>query len=63
LKTKPLRGTFASHLMNMIQGVNETFTKKLILEGIGYKAEVKGTDLGHGSWIFSSGQETYSCWS
>jgi large subunit ribosomal protein L6 len=40
-----LWGTSASHIMNMIKGVNETFTKKLILEGIGYKADVKGTDL------------------
>jgi large subunit ribosomal protein L6 len=38
-------GTTGAHLMNMIKGVNESFTKKLILEGIGYKAEVKGTDL------------------
>lgn len=38
-------GTYASHINNMIKGVNEMFTKKLILEGIGYKADVKGTDL------------------
>lgn len=38
-------GTYAAHLNNMIKGVNETFTKKLILEGIGFKADVKGTDL------------------
>src|SRR4051812_28205608 len=38
-------GTTGAHLMNMIKGVNESFTKKLILEGIGFKAEVKGTDL------------------
>jgi large subunit ribosomal protein L6 len=38
-------GTTGAQVMNMIKGVNEMFTKKLILEGIGYKAEVKGTDL------------------
>ncbi len=38
-------GTYASHLNNMIKGVNELFVKKLIVEGIGFKAEVKGTDL------------------
>ncbi len=38
-------GTSASHIINMIEGVNNSFTKKLIIEGIGYKAEVKGTDL------------------
>jgi large subunit ribosomal protein L6 len=40
-----LWGTYASHIVNMVQGVNEGFTKKLIIEGIGYKADVKGTDL------------------
>lgn len=41
----PLRGTFASHLKNMIQGVNEPFSKKLIIEGVGYKVAVKGKDI------------------
>lgn len=40
-----LWGTVASHVMNMIAGVNKAYEKKLIIEGIGYKAEVKGTDL------------------
>jgi large subunit ribosomal protein L6 len=44
-KNKALWGTFASHLTNMIAGVNKAFEKKLIIEGIGYKAELKGTDL------------------
>ncbi len=38
-------GTTGAHLMNMIKGVNEMFTRKLILEGIGYKADIKGTNL------------------
>lgn len=38
-------GTTGAHLMNMIKGVNEAFTKKLILEGIGFKADIKGTDI------------------
>ena len=38
-------GTVAAHVTNMVKGVNEAFTKKLILEGIGFKADVKGTDL------------------
>src|SRR3989344_6913582 len=38
-------GTHVSHLENMIKGVNELFSKKLIIEGIGFKADVKGTDL------------------
>jgi large subunit ribosomal protein L6 len=45
LENVALWGTYASHIINMIKGVNEAFTKKLILEGIGYKADVKGNDL------------------
>lgn len=45
IEANALWGTTASHLMNMMKGVNELFTKKLIVEGIGFKADVKGTDL------------------
>lgn len=45
LETKALWGTYASHIMNMIVGVTTPYTKKLILEGIGYKSEVKGSNL------------------
>jgi len=45
LATKALWGTYASHLTNMITGVNTPFVKKLIIEGIGYKSEVKGDNL------------------
>jgi large subunit ribosomal protein L6 len=38
-------GTYASHVKNMIAGVNTPYTKKLILEGVGFKSEVKGSDL------------------
>ncbi len=38
-------GTYASHVKNMIAGVNTPYVKKLILEGVGFKSEVKGTDL------------------
>lgn len=38
-------GTYASHILNMIEGVGKAFVKKMILEGIGYKSEVKGTNL------------------
>src|SRR5690349_14394518 len=40
-----LWGTYASHVMNMIAGVTTPYVKKLIIEGIGYKSEVKGTNL------------------
>ncbi len=35
-------GTVASHIKNMIAGVNEKFTKELIIEGVGYRAAVAG---------------------
>lgn len=40
-----LWGTYASHLRNMIKGVTEGFTRALEIEGVGYRAEVKGNDL------------------
>lgn len=43
--TRALWGTYASHVKNMIQGVSEGYTKKLILDGIGFKADVSGTNL------------------
>ncbi len=42
---RALWGTYAAHLKNMIAGVNTPFTKKLFIEGIGYRAEVAGRDL------------------
>jgi large subunit ribosomal protein L6 len=36
-----LWGTYASHLKNMLAGVNTLYTKKLIVEGIGFKSDVK----------------------
>lgn len=45
LENNALWGTYGSHITNMIAGVNTPFVKKLILEGIGYKSEVKGTNL------------------
>ena len=43
--SRALWGTYASHIKNMIKGVNEPYVKKLILEGVGFKSEVKGNDL------------------
>lgn len=45
LQAKAMIGTYASHLRNMIAGVNKPYEKKLIVEGIGFKADVKGKDL------------------
>jgi len=42
---KALTGTFASHVKNMVQGVETPYVIKLILDGVGYKYEVKGKDI------------------
>jgi large subunit ribosomal protein L6 len=42
---KALTGTFASHVRNMMQGVEVPYVIKLILEGVGYKVEVKGKEI------------------
>ncbi len=38
-------GTVASHVTNMVEGVSKKFEKKLIIEGIGFRAEVKGSSI------------------
>ena len=45
LLAKALWGTYASHIVNMIKGVNEEYEKKLVVEGIGYRAELEGNTL------------------
>lgn len=40
-----LWGTFRALIFNMIQGVSNGFQKKLIIEGIGYKAALNGNKL------------------
>jgi len=42
---KALTGTFASHVRNMIDGVETPFVKKLILDGVGYRMELKGKEV------------------
>ena len=42
---KALTGTYASHVKNMVAGVETPYVKKLILDGVGYKMEVKGKDV------------------
>lgn len=38
-------GTTASHIVNMIAGVNKPYEKNLVLEGVGFRVELKGTEL------------------
>ena len=40
-----LWGTYASHIKSMIKGVTEGFEKKLVIEGIGFKAQLEGTNI------------------
>ena len=42
---RALSGTYAAHLKNMIEGVNKAFEKKLVVEGVGYRMEVKGKSV------------------
>lgn len=42
---KAVWGTFASHISNMIKGVTAGFEKKLLIEGIGFKAQLEGSKL------------------
>jgi large subunit ribosomal protein L6 len=43
--SRAIWGTYTSHVKNMLQGVTTPYTKKLILEGVGFKSEVKGKEL------------------
>lgn len=45
LESRALWGTYASHITNMVSGVNKLFEKTLILEGIGFKSEIKGNKI------------------
>ena len=44
-KDRALWGTFSSIIAGMIKGVTEGFKKELEINGVGYKAAVKGTSL------------------
>ena len=43
--SRSLWGTYMSHVKNMIAGVVTPFEKKLLVEGVGFKWDVKGSDL------------------
>lgn len=45
LESRAALGTTAAHIRNMITGVNSGFTKKLLIEGVGYKWDVAGKTL------------------
>lgn len=45
IATRALWGTYAAHIINMIKGVTDGYSKKMNIEGVGYKVELKGTQL------------------
>ncbi len=44
-KKVALQGLYRSLIFNMVHGVTQGYEKKLLLSGIGYRAETKGTSL------------------
>jgi large subunit ribosomal protein L6 len=45
LETLALWGTYSSIIDNLVAGVNKEYEKRLIIEGVGFKAEVKGDSV------------------
>ena len=43
--TKSLHGTIRALINNMVIGVKDGFKKELEIQGVGYKAQMKGSDL------------------
>lgn len=44
-QAKSFHGLTRTLISNMIEGVNEGYSKKLVLVGVGYRAALKGSDL------------------
>lgn len=45
LEARAALGTYASHVRNMLEGVTTGFSKKLLIEGVGFKWDVQGKTL------------------
>jgi large subunit ribosomal protein L6 len=45
LENRALWGTYASHIKNMVEGVNKGYTERMLVEGVGYKADITPTDI------------------
>lgn len=44
-ETSAMWGLIRSLLANMVTGVTDGFSKRLLIEGVGYRAEIQGNDL------------------
>ncbi len=44
--TRALQGTFRSLIANMVTGVVQPYSKNLLIEGVGFRAAVKGSEVG-----------------
>lgn len=45
IRNKTLHGTMRSHIQNMVTGVSEGFAKKLLIEGVGFRAALAGKKI------------------
>ena len=45
IQARTMQGTMRAHLANMVKGVTEGWKKELEINGPGYRAELKGSDL------------------
>jgi large subunit ribosomal protein L6 len=61
---RSLHGLTRSLIFNMVHGVSQGFSKRMLIEGVGYKAEIKGKKLlltlGYSHLILMSFPETVS---
>ncbi|WP_043645551.1 50S ribosomal protein L6 [Caenispirillum salinarum] len=44
-KSRMMWGTTRANIANMVKGVSEGFTKKLVITGVGYRAQAQGNTL------------------
>ena len=44
-ENRSFHGLYRSLIANMVEGVEKAFTKNLVIEGVGFKAEVRGSTL------------------
>lgn len=63
-QVRALHGTMRSLLQNMVTGVSEGFRRSLVIEGVGYQAELRGQQLllklGHSHEVLETAPEGVS---